>query len=108
MRLFIRILVIIICFILMGFWFATQVPRQDLDQFMQMSGGRGFRIKLPVFVLMGIFLLYFWALMPPKLKDASKNKRLLYAILFFISGFVGLFGLGILILIWFEPKPIYF
>lgn len=104
----IRILTAVLCLCMMGLWFATQVPRNDLDQFMQLSGGRGFRIKYPVFVLMAIGLLYFWAVRPRNINEESKTKRLLFAAFFFISAFIALFGIGFLILIWYSPKPIYF
>lgn len=108
MWLALRILTAVLCLCMMGLWFATQVPRNDLDQFMQMAGGRGFRIKYSVIVLMAIFLLYFWAVRPRNINQASKTKRLLFAAFFFISAFIALFGIGFLILIMYNLKPIYF
>lgn len=97
-----------ICLLMMGLWFATQVPRSDFDQFMQLGGGRSASVKLPVFILLGLGLGYFWAIKPEHIKNASAKKRLWFAVLFAISCFLATFGLGLLFLIAFKIKPVYF
>jgi hypothetical protein len=107
MQITIRIICAIVCLVLMGLWFATQVPRSDFDQFMQLSGSRSGIIKLPVFILLGIGLAYFWAIKPKDIKGASAKKRMWFAFFFAASFFVATFGLGILFLIVFKLKPVY-
>ena len=103
-----RVVCAVLCLVLMGLWFATQVPRSDFDQFMRLGSGRGGSIKLPVFILMGFGLAYFWAIKPKDIKNAPPKKRLWFALLFGISSFLATFGLGLLFLIVFRIKPVYF
>lgn len=104
----IRTVCAIMCLLMMGLWFATQAPRSDFNQFMQLGGGRNGSVKLPVFVLMAIGLVYFWAIKPKDLKNRSAKKRIWFAVLFGLSGFIAIFGLGLLFLIIFKLKPVYF